>query len=92
MAYMKVHVTGQPLQQYFTTRDCSKRWFKKRCHDTTHARGFTTDEVMAIQNGMLHHGYNRLNQEVNGMALFVEALPHIEAKTITHVKATEDEK
>ena len=47
---------------------------------------------MSIQNGLLHHGYNRLTQEVNGMSLFVEALPHIQAQAITHVTATETEK
>jgi hypothetical protein len=92
MAFMKVHVTGQPIQQWVNTQSCKRILFIKRCHTNRNPRGFTTDEIMSIQNGLLHHGYNRLTQEVNGMSLFVEALPHIQAQAITHVTATETEK
>ena len=64
----------------------------KKCHDVYNPRGFTTDEVISIQNGFLYFGYNKLKSEVDQLNNFVEALPHIQAKVITKVHATEDEK
>lgn len=32
-----------------------------------------------MQNGLLYHGYSKLNQEVNNLALFVESLPQIQS-------------
>jgi hypothetical protein len=40
----------------------------------------------------LHYGYIKLKSEVGQLSAFVEALPHIEAKAITRVHATDDEK
>jgi len=40
----------------------------------------------------LHFGYNKLNEEINLLNSYVEALPHIQAKAITKLHATEDEK
>ena len=65
MAYMKVHVQGTPIQQWNWVRECKTRFFKKKCHDQNYPRGFTTDELMEIQNGFLNFGYNELNQEIN---------------------------
>ena len=64
----------------------------KSCHDVYNPRGFTTDEVIQIQNGFLYYGYNKLKAEVDQLNNFVEALPHIQAKVITKVHGTEDEK
>ena len=64
MAYMKVHVQGTPIQQYVVTRQCKTRWFKKRCNDVYNPRGFTTGEVMDIQNGLLYFGYLKLREQV----------------------------
>ena len=33
MAYMKVHVMGTSIQQYFTTRHCKKTLGISKCHD-----------------------------------------------------------
>ena len=61
MAYMKVHVRGTSIQQYVKTRQCKKTLLVfKKCHDVFNPRGFTTGEVLAIQNGFLHHGYLKL--------------------------------
>jgi hypothetical protein len=93
MAYMKVHVRGTPIQQYVVTRQCTRKLLVFRsCHDVYNPRGFSTDEVMAIQNGFLYFGYQKLNSEVDQLNNFVEAIPHIQAKAITKVHATEDEK
>ena len=40
----------------------------------------------------MYFGYNKLKSEVDQLNNFVEALPHIQAKAITKVHATEDEK
>lgn len=77
------------------TQSCSRTWYgRKKCHDVDNPRGFTTDEVMSIQNGLIYHGYNKLNAEVDQLATFVEALPHIEMNSVTkvHVHATDSEK
>ena len=40
----------------------------------------------------MYFGYNKLKSEVDQLGAFVEALPHIQAKAITRVHATEDDK
>jgi hypothetical protein len=52
MAYMKVIVRGTSIQQYVKTRECKTSWLVfKKCHDVYNPRGFTTNEVIAIQKG-----------------------------------------
>ena len=93
MAYMKVIVRGTSIQQYVKTRECKTSWLVfKKCHDVYNPRGFTTNEVIAIQKGFQYYGYTKLKSEVDHLNAFVEALPHIEAKVITRVHATDDEK
>jgi len=78
MAYMKVQVRGTAIQQYVKTRQCKTSFLVfKKCHDVYNPRGFTTGEVIAIQNGFLHYGYLKLKTEIGQLSTFVEALPHI---------------
>jgi hypothetical protein len=63
-----------------------------KCNDVYNPRGYTTNEIMNIQNGFLFFGYHKLKSEVDSLNAFVEAIPHIETKAITKVHETEDEK
>ncbi len=95
MAYMKVLVQGTAIQQYIETQSCHRNfWGDNNCHTDYNPRGFTTDEVMTIQNGLIFHGYNSLMVEIDQLNNVVKALPHIEAKEIKkiHVHATDGEK
>ena len=64
----------------------------KKCHDVYTIRGFTENEFKDILNGFMYFGYNKLKSEVDQLNNYVKALPHIEAKAITKVHATEAEK
>lgn len=67
LSFIRVDVSGQATQQYVVTRSCKRTLFKKKCHDVYNPRGFYTEELIAIQNGLLHHGYNRLQREAGIM-------------------------
>jgi hypothetical protein len=68
LAYMKVETSGSPIQQYVATRRCKSSWIVfNKCSTVYNPRGFTTDEIMSIQNGLLFHGYNKLLNEVDSL-------------------------
>ena len=65
LSFIQVDVSGNTITQYVDTRHCHRVLFWKRCHTDHDARGFTTDELMAMQNGLLYYGYSALLNEIN---------------------------
>lgn len=50
------------------TRQCKSSWLVfKKCNTVYNPRGYTTDEIMSIQNGLLFHGYNKLLSDVDSL-------------------------
>ena len=65
LSFLHVDISGNALTQYVPTEHCHTVFFSTDCHTEYEPRGYTTDEVMAVQNGLLYNGYNSLNDEVN---------------------------
>ena len=77
---MKVHVTGQVLQQYVDTRNCRTVWlFFERCSTNRNPRDSTLQEIENIKNGLLHFGYNKLRQEINTLTVLFAQAAQVEA-------------
>jgi hypothetical protein len=61
IAFIGLTVQGTPITQYSYWQACKRRWYgRKVCWTESAPRGFYTNELLSIQNGLLHHGYNAL--------------------------------
>jgi hypothetical protein len=71
LAFIKVNVHANPIQQYDTVKVCKRIIGIKRCHDEKRARAFNLGELQVIQEGMMHHGYAKLLEKANTINMAV---------------------
>ena len=66
LSFIHSEAIGDVITQTTTTQHCHWFLFWKKCHNEYDPRGFTTDELIAMQNGLLYYGYTALLDAING--------------------------
>lgn len=61
LSYIQVDVHGDAVSQWVSTEHCDTIFFFfEDCHTDWDQRGFSTEELISMQNGMLYYGYQAL--------------------------------